>query len=146
MTDLLNTSEATERLATAALPESLTVIDGDFVDGAGEQFTVTSPVNGAVLGTPRATSPAQVAAATRAARAAQAGWAATSADDRSRMLMRLGMALIGDLDRLAHLITLDNGKTYGEAVLDVYAAAGLLESAAGWATRVKGTTLYLIHI
>lgn len=141
MTDLVNSSEKSEQLATAALPELITVIDGEFVDGEGEQFTVTSPVNGAVLGTPRATSPAQVAAAAGAARAAQTAWAGTPADDRSRMLMRLAMALIGDLDRLAHLITLDNGKTYGEAVLDVYAAAGLLESAAGWATRVKGTTM-----
>lgn len=126
---------------TAGLPELTTVIDGVAVEGKGEAFEVVSPIDGTVLGRPRASSVAQVAQAVAAASAAHCGWAKTSADDRSRMLMRLGMALLGDLERLAHLITHDNGKTYQEAVLDVYAAAGLLESAAGWATRVKGTTM-----
>lgn len=125
----------------ARLPELLTVIDGVAVEGEGDPFEVRSPIDGSVLGTPRASSATQVEEAVHAARAAQPGWAKTSADERSRMLMRLGFALMADAERLAHLITLDNGKTYQEAMLDVYAAAGLLESAAGWATRVKGTTL-----
>lgn len=128
-------------LAMARLPELLTFIDGQAVDGEGAAFEVSSPVDGSVMGSPGASSVAQVEEAVHAAKAALPGWAGTSADARARMLRGAAMALVADLERLANLIAVDNGKTYGEAVLDVYAAAGLLESASGWATRTKGTTM-----
>ena len=40
----------------ARLPELLTVIDGVAVEGEGDPFEVRSPIDGSVLGTPRASS------------------------------------------------------------------------------------------
>lgn len=130
-----------DRLAAARLPRLLTVVDGVAVEGGGEAFEVVSPVDGSRLGGPCSSSADQVRTAVGAARSALPGWSATPADERSHVLMRLADSLLRDIDRLATLITLENGKTYPESELDVRAAAALLESAAGWATRLKGTTL-----
>ncbi|MFL4473152.1 aldehyde dehydrogenase family protein [Paeniglutamicibacter sp. MACA_103] len=131
----------TELVSAASIPASATRIAGKQVVGDGENFDVVTPIDGSVLGSERASSPAQVQAAVRAAAAAQPGWAATPADERARILLTAVASLRVDIERLSTLIMLDNGKTRAEAQQDVYAAAALLESAAEWARRVKGTTL-----
>lgn len=130
-----------KRVEEARFANLTNFIGGEFVEGAASPFRVISPVDGAELGRPCAASASQVANAVTAAASACASWSATPAGSRAAILEQTAAGIEADLDRLATLITLDNGKTYGEAELDVHAASALLRSAAGWATRIKGTTL-----
>src|SRR5690242_7678781 len=56
------------------------------------------------------------AAACRAARAAQPGWAATPAPRRGRAIQQIGRIVEANKEPLARLVTREIGKPYGEAL------------------------------
>lgn len=124
----------------ARLPEMHTFINGEFVTGEGESFDVSYPATGEVIATVAATSVDQVNSAAEAAKNAQNDWGILSAEKRAAVLTKTAHLIEEDLDRVAHLITLENGKTLRDARTDVMACIAFLHSAAGWATRITGTT------
>lgn len=134
-----------EYLGVAALGEPRSFIDGEWVDASGDPFTDVAPAFGTDLATIRAATSADVDRAVDAAATAQPRWWALAPHDRAAILERAADALAADEERLAHLVVLDNGKTIAEARADVRASVGLVRSAAGWATRLKGTTLPGAH-
>ncbi len=138
MTSIVSTDEA---LRIARFPEHQTVLHGEFVAGEGAGFEVVYPATGELLIEAKASSLNQVRGAVAAARTAFGAWSQTPAAERAAILNAAADAMVEDTDRLAHLVTLDNGKTLAEARLDVVASVGLVRSAAGWATRLKGETL-----
>lgn len=46
-----------------------------------------------------------------------------------------------DVNYIANLETLDNGKTFSDSVGDVYASAGTLRYYAGWCDKIHGNTI-----
>lgn len=46
-----------------------------------------------------------------------------------------------DLDYIATLETLDNGKTYANAVDDIQASVAFLRYYAGWCDKIQGSTI-----
>lgn len=85
-------------------------IDGRSAAGDAGVFDVFNPATGQVLGQAHSASVAQVDAAVRAARRAQPAWEALTDDDRRAHLVRAARTLEGNLDHLARLITLEQGK------------------------------------
>lgn len=127
--------------SVARIPEHHSLIGGEFGAADGDAFDVVAPAFGAPLASIRAATAADVDSAVAAASAAQGAWAAGGASARTETLLVAAASIASDADRLATLITLDNGKTRREAAADVTACVALVQSAAGWATRLKGSTL-----
>ena len=75
-----------------------------------ESMTVTSPLNGAVVGEVPVGTADDVAAAVTRARAAQVAWAATPVRDRAAVLLRYHDLVLDHQDELLDLIQAENGK------------------------------------
>ncbi len=97
-------------LARRAGGEGL-LIDGEWRKAEnGADFATLDPATGRETGRIAAASPADVDAAVSAARTALAGWQATMPVERARILWRVADLIEANIDELAELETLDQGK------------------------------------
>src|SRR4029078_6403085 len=88
------------------------LIDGRLQPPLGGRYLdVFEPATGQVFAQCPDSTSADVDAAVAAARRTAAGWAATPAEDRARLLNRLADLVEQDLDALAELESRDAGKT-----------------------------------
>ncbi|MBI1946284.1 MAG: gamma-aminobutyraldehyde dehydrogenase [Deltaproteobacteria bacterium] len=94
------------------------LIDGAFVEGAGEAEQIVAPATGEVIATVREASAAQVDEAVQAAARAFPAWARTTPKDRSTMLLRLADAMEQQAARFGALESDNCGKPHGAAVND----------------------------
>ena len=102
---------------------------------------LTNPATGEALGHSPAGSEAEVEAAVQAAQAAFPGWRATPAADRVQFLFKLKNLLEEHLDELATLITVENGKTLGEAKGELRRGIENVEVACGIPVLMQGYSL-----
>ncbi|HFS8929301.1 TPA: aldehyde dehydrogenase [Pseudomonas aeruginosa] len=115
-------------------------IDNRFV--AGEPLIeVHNPANGELLARIPEASAAQVDAAIGAARAAQKGWAAKPAIERAGYLRRIAEKVRANSQRLARIITAEQGKVPALAEVEVNFTADYLDYMAEWARRLEGEVL-----
>lgn len=84
-------------------------INGHAIPG-GAHFDVINPSTGGVVGSVPSATDAEVDQAIAAARAAQADWAARPSDDRAALLQRIGDRFEEESERIASLITQEQGK------------------------------------
>jgi phenylacetaldehyde dehydrogenase len=120
------------------------LINGEWVDAAdGETFESIDPGTGDVLTTVAHGKAEDVNRAVRAARAALDGpWSTITPSERGRAIHRLGDLIAENLEELAELDSLDNGKAKAVAAgADVPLAADLMWYMAGWATKLRGSTV-----
>src|SRR5881397_3751155 len=96
-------------------------IGGDWVASTGESArAVVSPVTGETLAAVPDAGPEDVERATRAARAAQPGWAALSAWDRARICHAIADLIDERKEWFARELSLEQGKPYAaEALPDI---------------------------
>ena len=112
-------------------------INGQFV-AASEHLDVFNPATGALLAKVPASNAEQVDSALAAARAAQGAWARRPANDRASFLRKLASKLRENVPHLARTITLEQGKIYGLAEVEVNFTADYLDYMAEWARRIEG--------
>jgi acyl-CoA reductase-like NAD-dependent aldehyde dehydrogenase len=99
------------------------------------------PATGEVLATLPNCGPDEVDAAVRAARSAQADWAADDPMERTRVLLRLAALIEENAAELARLESRDVGKPLAEAASrDVPFTVQTWLYYAGWPTKILGTT------
>ena len=79
--------------------------------------------------------------AIEAAAAAQPAWAATTAAERSKLMMAAARGMYARIDDLARLITLEEGKPLAESINEVKYAASFIEWFSEEAKRVYGDTV-----
>lgn len=110
-------------------------IDGEFTKHAAKNcFEVNEPATGKLLAKVSLGKKADVDAAVRAARKAQAGWAALSGHARARKLYALARMIQRNARLIAVLEALDNGKPIRETRdIDIPLAARHFYHYAGWA-------------
>jgi len=84
-----------------------------------------------------------VEAAVRAAKCAFPGWSDAKPIVRGRILFEIARRLRADMDQLARLETLENGKPLGQSRADVEIAAQYFEFYAGLVNLFKGETIDL---
>ena len=86
-------------------------VDGEWISGAGDPVTVTSPATGDVIATVEATSPEQVGAAIGAARRAfdEGPWPTLSRGERVAVLRRFSDALESRRATLVETVILETG-------------------------------------
>jgi phenylacetaldehyde dehydrogenase len=123
------------------------LIGGKLVRAAsGKTFPVYNPATGTVIANVPEGGKADVDLAAAAARKAfdEGVWAKVGPSGRGRMLWKMADLIERDLEELAELESIDNGKPYAVArVADLPLAVDMFRYMAGWATKITGSTLPL---
>jgi aldehyde dehydrogenase (NAD+) len=121
------------------------LIGGKWVESqSGKRFKTINPVNEEVIAEVAEGSPADVDAAVKAARAAfdSGPWPKMDARDRGRLMNKLADLMEANLDELAALETLDNGKPISDArAADLPLSIDCIRYYAGWADKLTGDTI-----
>ena len=121
------------------------LIGGEWVEGA-KKFDTINPATEEVLAQVAEASAADVDRAVAAARKAfedrSGPWRKMSASERGRLIWRLADLIEKNLEELAELETLDNGKPIFESrFVDIPMVVDVLRYYAGWATKIHGETV-----
>ncbi|HTT24268.1 MAG TPA: aldehyde dehydrogenase family protein [Candidatus Sulfotelmatobacter sp.] len=121
------------------------LIDGQWVDGANK-FDTINPATEEVLTEVVEALPADVDRAAQAARRAfedrDGRWRKVSASERGRLLWKLADLVEKNVDELAELETLDDGKPIFESrYIDMPMVIDVLRYYAGLATKIHGETV-----
>jgi len=123
------------------------LIDGRWQSARDEEtFEVFNPATEEVIARVANCKKADVDLAVAAARKAfdSGPWPNMSPSQRGRILWKIGDLILENLEELAQLESLDNGKPISVArAADVPLAADLFHYMAGWATKIEGHTLAL---
>lgn len=118
------------------------LIDGQWINADdGTTLEVTDPATDQAIATVPSVGQAETRRAIDAAHRAFEPWAAKPAAERARLIARLAELMHRDADRLAAIMTAEQGKPLGEAKGEIAYAASFLEWAAGEAPRLYGETI-----
>jgi phenylacetaldehyde dehydrogenase len=121
------------------------LIDGKMVGAvSGETFEVYNPATGTVIANVPSADKADIDLAVAAARRAfdERRWTKLTPSARGKLMWKLADLIERDLEELAELESVDNGKPYAVArVADLPLAVDIFRYMAGWATKLTGTTL-----
>lgn len=117
-------------------------VGGRFVvPSAAERLPVSYPATGEVVAEVPLCGPADLDAAVAAAAEAQKGWGRTPVKQRVQVLFRLKALLERDMDRIARVVSSENGKTHGEAKAEVEKAIECVEYATSLPQIASGEIL-----
>ena len=132
-------------LAPPKVADRKMLIDGKWVDSvSGKTFETVHPATGDTICQVAEGDQADVDRAVQAARRAfeSKPWARLSGAQRGRLLYKLSDLIEANLQELAALETLDNGKPINDSLkIDIPATAALYRYYAGWADKIHGKTL-----
>src|SRR5690349_429429 len=121
------------------------LINGEWLEGA-KHFDTMNPATGEVLTQIVEAGSKEVDQAVAAARKAfddrGGAWRKMSASDRGKLIWKLADLIERNIDELAELETLDNGKPIFESrQVDMPMVIDVLRYYAGWATKIHGETV-----
>ena len=122
------------------------LIGGEWVEGK-KTFSTINPATGEVLTEIADADAAQVDAAVRAARKAfedksKGSWPMMAASERGKILWRIADLIEKNIEEMAELETLDNGKPIFESrYIDMPMVIDVFRYYAGWATKIHGDTI-----
>jgi aldehyde dehydrogenase (NAD+) len=115
-------------------------INNEFVKSSdGKTFDVINPTDESVITAVQEASEKDVDIAVAAARKAFEGpWRKETPENRGRLLVKLADLFEKNLDLLASVESLDNGKAISMAKVDVSMCVGTLRYYGGWADKIEG--------
>ncbi|WP_292931169.1 NADP-dependent succinate-semialdehyde dehydrogenase [Noviherbaspirillum sp.] len=117
-------------------------LNGQWCDADNsERFPVTNPATGETIGTVPNMGAAETCRAIDAANQAWRGWRAKTAKERSAILRKWNDLMLANVDDLALIMTVEQGKPLAEARGEIAYAASFIEWFAEEAKRVAGDTL-----
>jgi succinate-semialdehyde dehydrogenase/glutarate-semialdehyde dehydrogenase len=122
------------------LPEGL-FVDGRLRAGTGGTFDVVDPATEEVIGRAHRATPDDLADALSSTRGAAPGWAALPAWSRAGVLSEVARAVHEQVDRLATVLTREQGKPLAESRGEVLASAEAFQWFAEEARRIYGRTI-----
>lgn len=136
---------AATKVAAPKIRKTDMLIGGKWVESRGsKRFPTINPVNEQVITEVPHGTAADVDAAVKAARTAfESGpWHTMDARDRGRLMNKLADLMEQNLEELAALETLDNGKPISDAkAADLPLAIDCLRYYAGWTDKITGDTI-----
>ena len=104
---------------------------------SAEEIISYNPATGEEVGRVKQTSDADVRAAVERSRAAFHLWKTTSFGERRKLVMRAREVILGELDEIAHLISAESGKPFGEAIaMEIAPVLDLMQHFARRAERI----------
>ena len=112
-------------------------IDGQWVDSK-TSFDVINPSSGEVIASVTETSIENVERAIISAKRAQKQWAVKTAQERSELLMAWYTAILRDVDQLAELMTMEQGKPLKDSVAEIHYGASYIQWFAEEGKRIYG--------
>ena len=122
-----------------AYPDTQLLIDGIWRDGAdGRTIGVIDPATGETIGKVAHAARADLDAALEAVERGFRVWSATSAYERSKIMRRAADLLREQADRIAHIMTREQGKPLAEAKGEVLAGADTIDWFAEEGRRTYG--------
>jgi aldehyde dehydrogenase (NAD+) len=137
-------SKAT-RVATPKVRQTKLLINGKWQDAvSGKTFATVNPATEEVIANVAEGDAADIDLAAKAARKAfESGpWSKMDARDRGRLMNKLADLMEANIDELAALETLDNGKPVRDSrAADLPLAIDCLRYYAGWADKLTGETI-----
>ncbi|KAI7640503.1 Aldehyde, partial [Hortaea werneckii] len=115
-------------------------INNEYVKGVdGKTFEVYNPSDESVICSVHEATEKDVDIAVSAARKAFEGpWRKETPENRGKLLVNLANLFEKNLDLLASIEALDNGKAVSMAKVDISMAAGCLRYYGGWADKIEG--------
>lgn len=132
--------------SSPCLPPAELFIAGDFRPArAGDRFAVHNPADGALIAAVADASEVDAAEAVAAAAAAFSDWRTRSGRERGRCLRDWHAAILREAERLARIITWEQGKPLAEARAEVAYAADFLDWYAEEARRAVGEIIPSPH-
>ncbi|UYV12052.1 MAG: NAD-dependent succinate-semialdehyde dehydrogenase [Phycisphaera sp.] len=118
------------------------LINGSWIKADdGTTLDVTDPATDEIVATIPSVGEAESKRAIDAAHEAFGPWAKRPAAERGKLVRKLGELMLRDADRLAAIMTAEQGKPLSEAKGEINYAASFLEWAAGEAPRMYGETI-----
>ena len=108
---------------------------------SGGQLDILNPATGQAIGRLARSAEADVAAAIKSARAAQAAWAATPGVRRGEILHAIANLIESRRQELAEIVALEAGKRIGDALGEAGAAIQCARFFAGEGQRLFGRTM-----
>ncbi|XP_055948174.1 retinal dehydrogenase 2-like [Argiope bruennichi] len=111
---------------------------------SGKTFPAFNPATGAKIVDVQEADKADVDRAVKAAREAfrrGSTWRTMDASERGRLLFKLAALIKRDIEYIASLEVLNNGKPYGEAYFDIECTIATIEYYAGYADKFHGKTI-----
>jgi aldehyde dehydrogenase (NAD+) len=139
------TATAPRKAAKPQIRQTQLLINGQWTPArSGKTFDTINPATEEVIAQVAEADAADVEMAVRAARQAfdDGPWPRMDARERGRIMMRLADLMEAEIDELAALESLDNGKPVSDAKLgDIPLAISVLRYYAGWADKIQGATI-----
>jgi malonate-semialdehyde dehydrogenase (acetylating)/methylmalonate-semialdehyde dehydrogenase len=126
---------------TTTFPEVKNYIGGKFSVSNKKSMDVLSPLDGTVLSTVPLSSMEELNAAVESARKAFESWSLTPIKERVQIFFRYKTLLELNLQELARLVHLENGKTMDEAIAEVEKSIELTEFACSMPQLIPGKIL-----
>lgn len=124
---------------TLQYPDTRLLIDNQWQDAAdGRTIDVFNPATGAVIGRVAHAGKRELDLALAAAQRGFAVWRATSVVERQRIMRQAAALLRERADRIAAIMTMEQGKPVGEAKVEVLNCANMTEWFADEGRRVYG--------
>ena len=135
----------TTTVASPKIRQTNMLIGGKWLESrSGKRFATVNPVNEQVIAEVAEGDSSDVDAAVKAARAAfdSGPWSRMDARDRGRLMNKLADLMEANLEELAALESLDNGKPIRDArAADLPLSIDCLRYYAGWADKLTGDTI-----
>ncbi len=113
----------------AELLKAPNFINGQFTEGSGSRFEVSSPWFGKTVGESRESTAADLNKAVEAAAKVFPAWSRTPIKERTQIMFRFREILLRDIDQIAHTISLENGKLINESKAGLMKGIEVLEYA-----------------
>ena len=110
-------------------------------DGGGEEIAVVNPATEEEIGRFRAATKADLDRALDDAAKAFVSWKRVPVTQRSDIIRKAANLIRERAQRLARIMTLEQGKTLGESLLEVYASAGVFDWFAEEGRRAYGRVI-----
>lgn len=136
---------ATQTITPPKVADQKMLIDGKWIDSqSGKTFETINPATGDTICNIAEGDQADIDQAVIAARRAleSKAWARMSAAQRGRLIYKLADLIENNLQEIAALETLDNGKPIRDSVnVDLPTTIALYRYFAGWADKIHGKTI-----
>jgi lactaldehyde dehydrogenase/glycolaldehyde dehydrogenase len=116
-------------------------INGEFMRKPAKTIDVINPANGQLLSRVPESQSDEIEQAVNAAKAAQKEWSTKPANERAGYLRQIAKKIRKNADKLAQIITEEQGKVLSLSRVEVFFTADYFEYMAEWARRIEGDVI-----
>lgn len=116
-------------------------INGEWVDGSNDAVDVINPSTGEVIGSIAQGGTKETAEAIAYAAGAFTSWSTTDPKERATVLHRIGTLIEENIDRLALIMTIEQGKPLSQSKAEVQSSADSFHWSAEEARRLYGRVI-----